>query len=118
MATKALQTKILEWLANGETGNSSQTIAFTVLGIKFNHANHPYDPADFRRCMELLDAVPELRERKHMKKVAALSDEWKGLVARWDEIEALLREELAEKTGRGPRTYEVIKSIIYAKGLK
>lgn len=92
----ALLIPVLTWLAQGETGDSSKTLAFTALGIEQSdemEIDYPRDPGDFRRCVALLQAVPALRDR--MGKVAALSPEWAGLVGSWDAIEAQLVEELA-----------------------
>ena len=59
-----LRGKILRWMATGETGISSKKMAFTAVGEEYekNYPSHPHDPADFNRCLMLLDAVPEIRD--------------------------------------------------------
>jgi hypothetical protein len=47
----------LQWLANGKTGLSSETILFTSLGIKHKQY-HPWDAGDRERCVELLRECP------------------------------------------------------------
>lgn len=108
-----LTQPILTWLAQGETGVSSKTMAFAVLGIEKRDAfgsSHPYDPADLRRCVKLLEAVPAMRQ--HMDKVAALSPAWARLVSNWAALESLLKREIAADTGKAPRTYRMMKSLI------
>lgn len=111
-----LQQKILNWLANGETGLSSETLAFWAgFGIRKAGVSHPHDPADFNRCLKLLKVAPALR--KQLPKMSALSPEWARLVARWSDIEAMLIEEVGvdwKKGGRVPatNTYALMKEII------
>lgn len=110
------QPKVLEWLANGETGLSSETMAFWIgFGVlkKIGRHHHPHDPADFDRCLRLLDAVPEMRP--HLAKMAYVSDAWKKLVERWHDIE---RQHLKEvglgwtKALSAPKTYALMKSVL------
>lgn len=114
MTTEA-QRKTLEWLANGSPGLSSKTMAFW-LGFDVlveKGRNYPHDPADFDRCLQLLNAVPEMRP--HLHRMADLSPAWKKLVARWDEIE---RQHLAEvglgwtKARSAPMTYDLMKAVL------
>lgn len=53
------QIKTIHWLCHGKTGLSSKTMAFW---LAFNEKledgrNYPHDPADFDRCLRLLDAA-------------------------------------------------------------
>lgn len=58
--------RIAYWLANGETGLSSKTIAFYLgYGIKPDIVRYPHDVSDFRRCVQLLDFVPCLTYSHH-----------------------------------------------------
>ena len=54
---------ITMWLALGERGISSEAIALTALGVHpIGHdASWPHDPGDLRRCLLLLEEVPETR---------------------------------------------------------
>lgn len=69
---------------------------------------HPHDPSDLGRCVKLLDAAPELRP--HHPRMAELSATWARLVAAWDELESLYREELP--TGSAPRCFRRMRDII------
>jgi hypothetical protein len=109
---------LAEWLANGEKGASSLTMAMYLgFGVMKDDACHPLDPADFDRCLRLLAAVPALREG--LTRMADVSPEWAALVARWDEVE---RSHLGEvglgwsKARSAPRTYELMKAIERAAG--
>lgn len=113
------QQSVLTWLANGETGISSETLAFWVaFAIKKHDRGHPRDPADFNRCLQLLRAAPALRQ--HLHKMSSVSPEWSRLVARWDEIERVFIEEVGvdwAKNKRTPakKTYALMDSVIQGK---
>lgn len=54
-----IEDKIAWWLANGETGVSSKTMAFYLgYGIRPKIEGYPHDVSDFRRCFLLLETVP------------------------------------------------------------
>jgi hypothetical protein len=73
------------------------------------HGCYPLDPGDLRRCVLLLEAVPELRRRfGRLRRVSPL---WARYVDHWDELVDLLAEEAAEGTGRAPRTYARMQRI-------
>lgn len=72
--------------------------------------NHPSDPDDLKRCIRLLELIPEARN--HMDKVSAISDVWARLVENWDELESLYQEEYP--TGKAPKCYSRMKEIINA----
>jgi hypothetical protein len=116
MITKEIQLKILEWLANGRSGASSQAMAFWLgFGIKKGRGAHPCDPADFNRCLLLLDYVPELRG--YLFRMTRLSPEWKNLVAEWADIELTLLNEVGLDWSKGPhlsatKTYDLMKKVI------
>jgi hypothetical protein len=97
------------WLASDRTGVSSVFMA-SVLGGFSRPFGHPYDPADFGRCVGLLDAVPEFRGR--VKEMAEHGKEWSALVSAWDELEALYREELP--SGVATRCYDRMVELLKA----
>ena len=103
--------KIIKWLATGETGVSSMTIAFAALGEPYERPGHPGDPADLRRCMVLLDRVPEAA--RVLPNLAATSPAWEGLVREWAALAKMLREEIGDDLpSRGwsaPKTYDAMK---------
>lgn len=101
------------WLSCDDTGLSSNYMASALSapsGCREN--NHPRDPADFGRCLRLLDAVPELRA-----KLPRLSDVkhgrvWNAIYENWDAIERLYREEYP--SGNAPKCYALMSEIITA----
>jgi hypothetical protein len=103
----------LEWLANGETGTSSKTMAFWLaFGIRKRDGHQPYDPADLDRCLRLLQEVPALREK--LPSMRHLSPQWAALVARWDEVEACHLAEVGlgwTKARSAPKTYALMRAI-------
>jgi len=114
LVTKAAQCKVLGWLSSGDTGISSETIAYWLaFGLNRPGGNHPLDPADFNRCLVLLQKVPELRE--FLFRMKSVSPIWKRLVDAWDRIEALFLEEAGlnwSKTRSAPKTYALMKEVI------
>lgn len=116
---KEINQKVLNWFATGRTGLSSKCLAVTLLnGGPFlsvpNH--HPGDPADFERCLNLLHAVPELREKMHIMKI--VSKNWSALIDQWSEVETTFKNETgypARQWNRAPKTFELMQSIY--KGL-
>ena len=110
-----MKDKILNWFANGKVGISSKTMACAAAGIEFD-SNFPLytpsDPDDFNRCLLLLEQVPEIRD--NFDKIAAISEGWKRLIARWNEVEDLFLAEAGldwcnNHTAR--KTYRLMKSI-------
>lgn len=105
--------KVLEWMAYGEPGRSSETMAFRLLGMKpRQRESHPLDPADFNRCLKLLKAVPELRDK--LPEMKAVSPAWSAIVDRWSELEESFIDEVGWDWSNGqsaPKTYALMKEI-------
>ena len=103
------------WLAAGERGLSSEAIVQRLTGIKVNTGRHegavehPHDPSDFRRCVELLKVVP--LARTYLPLMADVSPQWARIVADWDDLERLLAEESQRPDGRAPRLYHRLKQL-------
>lgn len=114
---KTLQEKILHWLATGETGTSSKTIAFVMVGEQpqRNFMNHPSDPDDFKRCLKLLREIPEIRPR--LDEMRCISPKWNALIDHWQEVEDCFMAEvpdwldnvLSEKSAS--KVYELMDKI-------
>lgn len=104
---------LIAWIRNGDRGLSSEAIvdhlARHPIALASRASRHPYDPSDLWRCMLLLDAVPTLRPL--MPRMADVSPEWAALVARWDELEASLRREMAAGY-YAPDTYTLMRSVL------
>lgn len=102
------------WLETGERGISSETIAHRMVpGLMFESMNlfgecAPSDPSDLDRCRKLLEAVPSFRPR--LPEMARVSAQWGVLVEHWDELIALLMEELPN--AEAPRCYERMRELL------
>jgi hypothetical protein len=107
----SMDVRIEWWLARGERGISSNTMLEVITGRTATRQpfgmSHPYDPEDFRRCHLLLQAVPELREG--FPKLAAHNAVWAALVEHWDELTALLLEQM--KTNKANGMYQRMKQL-------
>lgn len=104
---------LMEWLACGERGISSETIAREILGFAHSRKwgpGHPRDPDDLRRCYLLVKGVPPTKAE--WQRIAALSDGWAALVPHWDELISLLEEELERPDRRAPKTYARMQEIL------
>lgn len=110
----ARQIAISYWYMYGRTGVSSKTIAqWLGFGKKMEDRDHPHDPADFNRCLELLHAVPGLRE--DLPKIAKISKEWGHLVKHWGVVESTFLEEAGRdwsKNNRAQKTYDLMKLVL------
>lgn len=105
------------WIASDEVGASSLCMARTlshVAGIecpkhRYGHENrHPLDVSDFRRCVQMLDAVPELRE--HIPAMKALGPIWARLADKWSELESLYASERGK--AKCPKTHALLIECI------
>jgi hypothetical protein len=77
------QLAVIEWLANGDTGASSETMAYWLaFGIKRPLIMRPHDIYDLNRCFKLLDIAPELHEK--IPEMAKLSNKWADIAKNWD----------------------------------
>lgn len=105
--------KIIKWFSLEDRGISSKAMAYAVAGIKpdvelFEFDNYPVDPADFKRCINFLIAVPEARA--HMCEIAKLSPAWAELIANWAELESIYIEESG--SDRSSKLYKRMQEII------
>lgn len=101
--TKTIERRALEWCLGDNTGRSSKAVARQMLGLP-QHGTfcHPLDGSDLGRCIELLDAVQEWRER--ILEMGAVSPMWKVLAEHWAELEAMHR-------AGDPGLYERMKEL-------
>jgi hypothetical protein len=103
-----------DWPHCGDTGLSSSTIWCVMTGqvampgrSRFDVGDTPADPDDFGRCFRLLERFPGWKAR--MPEVAAKYPAWAGLVAAWDELEALYAQE--RPTGTAPKLYARMQEL-------
>jgi len=109
---------LIEWLACGERGLSSNTMVTHLIGINAmagwtGGMCYPHDPDDLGRCRKLVEQVPEIREK--FEDMSSCSPEWAGLVASWEELCSLMDSEAPDwwyGKGRAPETYRRMQEII------
>jgi hypothetical protein len=112
-----LNRKIMNWLAKGEVGLSSQEIAYQMSGADSNrtHCTHPSDPSDFKRCLKLINAVPEIRGR--LDEMRHKSKQWDALVENWERLEKCFMDEVGgwlvgeDYDKRATKTYQMMQEI-------
>ena len=85
------------WLKCDETGASSQFMLYYI--TQYSKAStdyaHPHDVADFIRCRNMLRAVPELENLKHV--LSNASGVWQGIIENWTLLCELIDENKANK---------------------
>jgi len=108
-----LDERMLEWIRTGERGSSSETIfevmAEHALQSEDRQGFTPRDPADFRRCYQLLEVIPEWKA--DLQKVANCYLEWQPLVDNWPELERLYLIESASPDRRAPKLYQLLARL-------
>ena len=108
------QQRTIKWLVDGEVGQSSKTMAvYLAFGVCPKQPSHPLDTADFDRCLQYLQMVPEARPG--IPRMADISPEWGALAKRWNEIEASHLDEAGLgwwKARSAPRTYSLMQSVL------
>lgn len=103
--TDSPEKRAAKWAAGFSTGVSSKAILKVMLGDKPEDGYcYPHDADDLGRCIGLLDAVPEYRDR--IGEMSAVGPEWEALAARWSELEA------AYRAGDHVATRKLVKAII------
>jgi hypothetical protein len=108
---------LVEWLARGDRGLSSEAIVEQLV-LGGGNSDHPYDPGVFRRCEMLLRSVPTLRPL--MPRMAAVSPEWAQLVKRWPDIVYALDSECpgwadVRRHGLAHKAWSIITDCIRAE---
>jgi hypothetical protein len=90
---------LTSWIRSGDTGTSSKTIAFTMVGAigLVARFDAPSDTSDVGRCIRLLDLAAANGEdwRARLPEMAEVSPVWAVLVPVWSEIEAAFAEDVA-----------------------
>jgi|WetSurMetagenome_2_1015567.scaffolds.fasta_scaffold01420_19 hypothetical protein len=90
-----MKEKILNWYITGERGMSSESISAFMVGLKPKHGySYPSDPSDFKRCLKLLIAVPEIRPR--LNEMRKIDKYWNALIEHWKEVEDCFMSEVSE----------------------
>ncbi len=98
------ELRAARWAASGNTGASSQAMLGVMVGKPpKSRFCYPHDDGDLGRCIGLLEAVPEYRDR--LPEMRAIGPEWAALVDAWDELEVLYRAD-------DGRLYKRMKQIL------
>lgn len=109
-----LAMKVLRWQANGNVGVSSATMASIALGMdkSFYHERFgaPSDPSDLRRCMLLVEEIPEIRDSFPL--ISKKVKQFAPILREWDPLIALLKLELKRTDKRAPKTYQWMKELL------
>lgn len=86
------EKRAAKWAATGDTGTSSKAMLSVMLGERPKTSFcYPHDGGDLGRCIKLLDAVPEYRER--LAEMKAIGPAWAALIDHWPELEARWRRD-------------------------
>lgn len=103
------------WLMVGERGQSSNSIAANLRALPgLKQTAHPNDPDDLKRCLMLLEDVPELVP--DFPRMRDVSPVWAALVDHWDELRTMFLAEAGEAWRKGPwrapKTYARMTELI------
>lgn len=107
---------LINWLAGGRRGISSNTMVQHLTGLptlRDWRPDHPHDPDDLNRCLLLLREVPLLRVILH--EMSSASRAWASLIEHWEEIESCFLAEAGLDWCNGssaPKTYELMRKAI------
>lgn len=110
---KDINERAVEWLLSGDTGLSSESILKHMLGRTDGQNGYPLDPDDLGRCLRLLEIFPEWKPR--VGEMAQYSPGWAGQVAKWDELESLMAEEVGIDWSKGDRAEKTYKAMQLAQ---
>lgn len=105
-----------DWLVNGQTGLSSMSIVSHVTGNPCHgffkglpNDFAPLDYGDFDRCVRLIKAVPLVRPHLHVMR--DVSDEWRRIIDRFDELETAYKDTDGEDADSRRRFSTLLSSI-------
>lgn len=113
MSTYELSAEAVKWLASGERGMSSEAIFERMTGMPVGSSFGgrrgwaPADPDDLRRCLLLLDAVPEWKTR--IAEMADVNRHWRALVAIWPVLVETFEREMRTTAPNAPITYALMR---------
>lgn len=115
-----MHQNLVAWFLEGEVGESSKAMAAKLSGWADRKGkkaqrftSYPLDAGDFRRCLLMLEAVPELAPL--LPKMAEVGPVWAALVSVWPELTVCLETECPgwrQKYGPAPETYALIRAVV------
>lgn len=109
-----LSPQAVQWLATGDRGASSEALFSVLSGFECADGSRslPQDPDDFKRCLVMLEACPELSSK--LPHMATVNPTWSVLISHWEELKALLEAEAPDwrkSTGSCPQLYERLQAL-------
>ena len=107
---------VAEWLRKGNRGISSETMVeffeglpeCTLVGSHFGR-DIPHDNSDFKRCVDLVAAVPGYRDR--IDELAELGCGWSMISDHWYTLEMLLYRQMEGDEEARTELYNRLKEI-------
>ena len=98
------EKRAAKWASGDKTGISSKALLSVMLGKRPKTSFcYPHDGGDLGRCIGLLDAVPEYRER--LSEMNSVGKEWAALIDHWPELESRWRR-------KDEKLYDRMKEIL------
>lgn len=109
---KSTFEKAMFWNNNGHIGMSSKTMWNCLMNNEYFIISHPYDPDDFSRCYELLETIPEWKNKLY--KLKSLSKQWNNLITNWDKLTEMFLENRRTdwKNHKEIGMYELMQKLI------
>ena len=95
------------WLRSDHTGSSSLYMARVLAQVGAARYAYPHDPDDFRRCVGLLLACPELRQR--LDSMAETGKEWAAILPHWPEWELWIAD---DSLGASEALYRRMRAVL------
>ncbi len=93
------------WVNSDRVGLSSEYMAYVIAtklgvaepfdgrGVMIN--NHPRDPADFKRCLHMIEVVPAFAP--HINLMTTQGPYWRAVVEHWESWQTLLHNNLYQQ---------------------
>ena len=87
-------------------------LGLSASAIAHSGNDHPHDPADLRRCVNLC-RDRGIDDEALRKRMTGRSPEWDALLPHWGELRGLLEDEIANrKDGCAPATYRRMRDLL------
>ena len=110
IANKREMKKIGNWLVDGDTGLSSESMAAVALGGSPSRVHAPCDPSDFRRCVLFLEQCIDPSNRQTLLlQLAHFTKQWHNVAAHWFELYDLYKKECKQE--KAPELYSLMKRL-------
>ena len=110
---KTIEQRALGWVVSDDTGSSSKAIFKHMMNLPGAKYDYPSDPSDLGRCLRLLDLIPEWKSRIH--EMAQYSPGWAGQVAVWDDLAAIMADEVGIDWSKGRSALATYKAMKLAQ---